>query len=282
MIYLVLTLLGSCGISYGFKLASIKKTDQDYIVFFNYFTALLGMLIYCIFSEKMNVSSLKNGPMLILALVLMVFMFSNLAGNNSSTDKNGINSTTFFNRIGFLPCILLSAVIWKDLPNLYQILGMVILVGSLIFMLKDMKKVKGTNMLLLFSLTFTSGMVSLLNIVYGKYFSVKTEVLFLTAVFFMAAFLAVIVLFFKKKMPWRCGRDDFTVGLFIGISNIFTTLFMLKSYTVVSANIVAPTTAAGNMIFAAVIGKMVFKEEVNRNTIIALCMAIASVILVNV
>lgn len=282
MIYLVLTLLGSCGISYGFKLASIKKTDQDYIVFFNYFTALLGMLIYCIFSEKMNVSSLKNGPMLILALVLMVFMFSNLAGNNSSTDKNGINSTTFFNRIGFLPCILLSAVIWKDLPSLYQILGMVILVGSLIFMLKDMKKVKGTNMLLLFSLTFTSGMVSLLNIVYGKYFSVKTEVLFLTAVFFMAAFLAVIVLFFKKKMPWRCGRDDFTVGLFIGISNIFTTLFMLKSYTVVSANIVAPTTAAGNMIFAAVIGKMVFKEEVNRNTIIALCMAIASVILVNV
>ena len=32
------------------------------------------------------------------------------------------------------------------------------------------------------------------DIVYGKYFSVKTEVLFLTAVFFMAAFLAVIVL----------------------------------------------------------------------------------------
>ena len=282
MIYLVLTLLGSCGISYGFKLASIKKTDQDYIVFFNYFTAFCGMLVYCIFSKKMNISSLKNGPLMILALVLMVFMFSNLAGNNSSTDRNGINSTTFFNRIGFLPCILLSAVIWKDLPNIYQILGMVILVGSLMFMLKDMKTVKGTNMLLLFSLTFTSGMVSLLNIVYGKYFSEKTEVLFLTAVFFLAAVLAVVVLFSKRKMPWSCRMDDFTVGLFIGISNIFTTLFMLKSYTVVSANVVAPTTAAGNMIFAAVIGKIVFKEEVNRNTIIALCMAITSVILVNV
>ena len=282
MTYLLLTLLGSCGISYGFKLASIKKTDQDYIVFFNYLTAFLGMMVYCIFGQKGRITDLKNGPMILLAIALMFFMFSNLAGNNASTDKNGINSTTFFNRIGFLPCILLSAVIWKDLPNVWQILGMVILVGSLMFMLKDMKHVRSENLWMLFSLTFTSGMVSLLNIVYGKYFSGEMEVLFLTAVFFLASVLAVAVLLVKGKMPWKCGKNDFYVGIFIGLSNIFTPLFMLKSYTAVSANIVAPTTAAGNMIFAAVIGKVMFKEEVNRNTVIALGMAIASVILVNI
>lgn len=282
MIYLLLTLLGSCGISYGFKLASIKKTDQDYIVFFNYLTAFLGMMVYCLLGQKGRIADLKNGPMILLAIALMLFMFSNLAGNNASTDKNGINSTTFFNRIGFLPCILLSAVIWKDLPDIWQIIGMVILVGSLMFMLKDMKHVKSENLWMLFSLTFTSGMVSLLNIVYGKYFSGKTEVLFLTAVFFLAAVLAAVVLLEKGKILWKCGKNDFSVGIFIGLSNIFTTLFMLKSYTAVSANIVAPTTAAGNMIFAAVIGKVMFKEEVNKNTVIALVMAIASVILVNV
>ncbi len=282
MIYLLLTLLGSCGISYGFKLASIKKTDQDYIVFFNYLTAFLGMMVYCLLGQKGRIADLKNGPMILLAIALMLFMFSNLAGNNASTDKNGINSTTFFNRIGFLPCILLSAVIWKDLPDIWQIIGMVILVGSLMFMLKDMKHVKSENLWMLFSLTFTSGMVSLLNIVYGKYFSGETEVLFLTAVFFLAAVLAAVVLLEKGKIPWKCGKNDFSVGIFIGLSNIFTTLFMLKSYTAVSANIVAPTTAAGNMIFAAVIGKVMFKEEVNKNTVIALVMAIASVILVNV
>ena len=282
MIYLLLTLLGSCGISYGFKLASIKKTDQDYIVFFNYLTAFLGMMVYCLLGQKGRIADLKNGPMILLAIALMLFMFSNLAGNNASTDKNGINSTTFFNRIGFLPCILLSAVIWKDLPDIWQIIGMVILVGSLMFMLKDMKHVKSENLWMLFSLTFTSGMVSLLNIVYGKYFSGEMEALFLTAVFFLAAVLAAVVLLEKGKIPWKCGKNDFSVGIFIGLSNIFTTLFMLKSYTAVSANIVAPTTAAGNMIFAAVIGKVMFKEEVNKNTVIALVMAIASVILVNV
>lgn len=282
MIYLILTLLGSCGISYGFKLASIKRTDQDYIVFLNYLTAFLGMMVYCLLGQKGRITDLKNGPMILLAIALMLFMFSNLAGNNASTDKNGINSTTFFNRIGFLPCILLSAVIWKDLPDIWQIIGMVILVGSLMFMLKDMKHVKSENLWMLFSLTFTSGMVSLLNIVYGKYFSGETEGLFLTAVFFLAAVLAAVVLLAKGKIPWKCGKNDFSVGIFIGLSNIFTTLFMLKSYTAVSANIVAPTTAAGNMIFAAVIGKVMFKEEVNKNTVIALVMAIASVILVNV
>lgn len=114
MIYLILTLLGSCGISYGFKLASIKRTDQDYIVFLNYLTAFLGMMVYCLLGQKGRITDLKNGPMILLAIALMLFMFSNLAGNNASTDKNGINSTTFFNRIGFLPCILLSAVIWKE------------------------------------------------------------------------------------------------------------------------------------------------------------------------
>lgn len=282
MIYLILTLLGSCGISYGFKLASIKRTDQDYIVFLNYLTAFLGMMVYCLLGQKGRITDLKNGPMILLAIALMLFMFSNLSGNNASTDKNGINSTTFFNRIGFLPCILLSAVIWKDLPDIWQIIGMVILVGSLMFMLKDMKHVKSENLWMLFSLTFTSGMVSLLNIVYGKYFSGETEGLFLTAVFFLAAVLAAVVLLAKGKIPWKCGKNDFSVGIFIGLSNIFTTLFMLKSYTAVSANIVAPTTAAGNMIFAAVIGKVMFKEEVNKNTVIALVMAIASVILVNV
>lgn len=282
MIYLLLTLLGSCGISYGFKLASIKKTDQDYIVFFNYLTAFLGMMVYCLLGQKGRIADLKNGPMILLAIALMLFMFSNLAGNNASTDKNGISSTTFFNRIGFLPCILLSAVIWKDLPDIWQIIGMVILVGSLMFMLKDMKHVKSENLWMLFSLTFTSGMVSLLNIVYGKYFSGEMEALFLTAVFFLAAVLAAVVLLEKGKILWKCGKNDFSVGIFIGLSNIFTTLFMLKSYTAVSANIVAPTTAAGNMIFAAVIGKVMFKEEVNKNTVIALVMAIASVILVNV
>lgn len=282
MIYLLLTLLGSCGISYGFKLASIKKTDQDYIVFFNYLTAFLGMALYWLLGQKGRITDLKNGSMILLAIALMLFMFSNLSENNASTDKNGINSTTFFGRIGFLPCILLSAVIWKDLPDIWQIIGMVILVGSLMFMLKDMKHVKSENLWMLFSLTFTSGMVSLLNIVYGKYFSGETEVLFLTVVFFLAAVLAAVVLLAKGKIPWKCGKNDFSVGIFIGLSNIFTTLFMLKSYTAVSANIVAPTTAAGNMIFAAVIGKVMFKEEVNKNTVIALVMAIASVILVNV
>ena len=66
------------------------------------------------------------------------------------------------------------------------------------------------------------------------------------------------------------------------MSNILITLFMLKSYTAVTANIVAPTTAAGNMIFAAVVGKLAFKEKISRSTVAALILAIVSVVLVNV
>lgn len=209
MIYLALTLIGSCFISYGFKLASIKKTDQDYIVFLNYFTAFLGMAIYCAASGNIEVSGLKNGPMLMLAIFLMLFMFGNLVGNNASTDRNGINNTTFFNRIGFLPCILLSAIIWMDIPGIWQIIGMVILVGSLMLMMKDLKQIKRENLWMLFGLTFTNGMVSFLNIVYGRYFSSKTEILFLATVFLMAALLAAVILVKKGKCRGNVRRMIF-------------------------------------------------------------------------
>lgn len=99
--------------------------------------------------------------------MLGFFMIMNLRFTKRSTDCNGLNSTTFFCRIGFLPCLLLSALIWREIPSLKQLIGIILLVFGMIEMLKSMGCIQISNIIMLFLLTLSGGMIALLNAVYS-------------------------------------------------------------------------------------------------------------------
>ena len=101
--------------------------------------------------------------------MLGFFMIMNLRFTKRSTDCNGLNSTTFFCRIGFLPCLLLSALIWREIPSLKQLIGIILLVFGMIEMLKSMGCIQISNIIMLFLLTLSGGMIALLNAVYSHY-----------------------------------------------------------------------------------------------------------------
>ena len=101
--------------------------------------------------------------------MLGFFMIMNLRFTKRSTDCNGLNSTTFFCRIGFLPCLLLSALIWREIPSLKQLIGIIRLVFGMIEMLKSMGCIQISNIIMLFLLTLSGGMIALLNAVYSRY-----------------------------------------------------------------------------------------------------------------
>ena len=101
--------------------------------------------------------------------MLGFFMIMNLRFTKRSTDCNGLNSTTFFCRIGFLPCLLLSALIWREIPSLKQLIGIILLVFGMIEMLKSMGCIQISNIIMLFLLTLSGGMIALLNAVYSRY-----------------------------------------------------------------------------------------------------------------
>ena len=101
--------------------------------------------------------------------MLGFFMIMNLRFTKRSTDCNGLNSTTFFCRIGFLLCLLLSALIWREIPSLKQLIGIILFVFGMIEMLKSMGCIQISNIIMLFLLTLSGGMIALLNAVYSRY-----------------------------------------------------------------------------------------------------------------
>ena len=212
--------------------------------------------------------------------MLGFFMIMNLRFTKRSTDCNGPNSTTFFCRIGFLPCLLLSALIWREIPSLKQLIGIILLVFGMIEMLKSMGCIQISNIIMLFLLTLSGGMIALLNAVYSRYSPPQAQLWFL-CIMFIAAFACSVFLLARDKNALRFTSKDLLCGLLIGVMNAVSNLFMLKCLDVLSVNSVMLSAPASNMLIAALIGQFFFKEKLNIHTWIALVLTVISLILTN-
>ena len=213
--------------------------------------------------------------------MLGFFMIMNLRFTKRSTDCNGLNSTTFFCRIGFLPCLLLSALIWREIPSLKQLIGIILLVFGMIEMLKSMGCIQISNIIMLFLLTLSGGMIALLNAVYSHCSPPPQAQLWFLCIMCIAAFACSVFLLARDKNVLRFTSKDLLCGLLIGVMNAVSNLFMLKCLDVISVNSVMLSVPASNMLIAALIGQFFFKEKLNIHTWIALVLTVISLILTN-
>lgn len=288
MIYLIISLAGFCMLSIGFKLVSIYQADMKRVIFINYVTATVLTMAVTVLSLKDKYSFERFGnddfwKMMCLAIALGLSMIQNLWCTEVSTDKNGLGSTTFFSRAGFLICIVLSAVLWKDFPGMLQAAGILVLLVSMAEMMRGTQDGSVAGDRKLFPALFVgSGLVFFFNAVYGKYFPAEYKPLFLSIVF-MVTLISSIVLLFRGEREQRSSlTTDILLGGMIGISNAVGTFFQLKSLDFLSVAVVMPVSAAGNLLIVALTGRFCFKEKGNRHTVTALILAVVSLILINI
>lgn len=275
-------------LSIGFKLVSIYQADMKRVIFINYVTATVLTMAVTVLSLKDKYSFERFGnddfwKMMCLAIALGLSMIQNLWCTEVSTDKNGLGSTTFFSRAGFLICIVLSAVLWKDFPGMLQAAGILVLLVSMAEMMRGTQDGSVAGDRKLFPALFVgSGLVFFFNAVYGKYFPAEYKPLFLSIVF-MVTLISSIVLLFRGKREQRSSlTTDILLGGMIGISNAVGTFFQLKSLDFLSVAVVMPVSAAGNLLIVALTGRFCFKEKGNRHTVTALILAVVSLILINI
>lgn len=287
MVYLMISLAGSCMLSIGFKLISVYHADMKRVVFINYITAtVLTMAVAVLKLKDKNIfEGFENGgfwKMICLAVALGFCMIQNLWCTEVSTGKNGLGSTTFFSRAGFLICIILSAVLWHDFPGIFQTAGILMLLVSMVEMMRGTQGESVAGDRKLFPVLFIgSGLVFFFNAVYGKYFLAEYKPFFLSIVFMVTLISSIVLLFWGEREQNSSLTTDILLGGVIGISNAIGTFFQLKSLDYLSVAIVMPVSAAGNLLIVALAGRFCFQEKGNRHTAIALVLAVISLILIN-
>ena len=280
MIYLLLSIFCSAMIAIVMRLGQDKVTSKLCMIATNYFTCLVMSWAMMGFGNPIPAESglratlgmgTFNGFFYMLALIL----------NQYNISRNGVVLPSVFSKMGgLLIPLLVSIVIFKESPTVFQFVGFVLSIVS-VLVLNYRKEENGSGgkfMLSLFALLVAEGCAGIMSKVFNE---IGNEVLaahFLLYTFVTAFLFCAIVIIAKHERP---GLHELIYGMMIGIPNFMGARFVLKALETVPAVIVYPARSVGSIVVIMLFGTLLFKERLGRQQIVAMGVILISLVLLN-
>ena len=301
MVFLILNVLMSSVMMLVFKLSSKKAWNGDKIILVNYMTAAACSLVSLLVNRQGGVSftlaqaelatlftrkTLANSAAvgLLFGLAQGFLFVMELMLRSASTDRNGAGITIFFSKAAFVGNITLSALIWRELPTVWQWTAILMILLALAMTSSDLKHLRVRSPLLLGLLVLSGTLLETMNKAVTVYVLPEHNALYLTITFCVA--LAVCI----GRTAWACVREkkrfemgpaEWAAGGVLGLSNVLATSLSLKALELLPASVVFSTQAAGNLLLVFLMGRFVFKEPASRNLVISIAIAVVSLVLIH-
>ncbi len=277
MINLILAILCSSLISIIMRLSSDKVSGKFSMLASNYFVCSLCGGVYAGFSIFPESPELPKT--LFLGIINGVLYLVSFALLQKNTDKRGIVLSSIFMKLGLLVPIVLSILLFGEIPSFIQIAGFIIAVISIILInLKKGKKEKNFGIGLIILLLF-GGSADAMSKVYEFYGENELINQFLFYTFVTAFIICLFIILIKREKP---AFKDILFGAAIGIPNFFSSKFLLAALSAVDAVVAYPTFSVATILIVTVTGILVFKEKLSKLQWGALLLIIISLILLNV
>ncbi len=302
MIYILLTVLASTAMAAIFKITEGKDLNRNFITSVNYLAAVFVSFAFVIranleinlgidafqsfFSELSMV--LQGGifstlSISIYALLLGAFAgilyFVGLIAMQISVRNYGAGISGMFSRAGMIIPILLSIVLWSEIPSPFQWIGIFLaIVGVLVANLQPEAAKKFTIRLTLMLQFITGGLSALISKTFQIYGIIEYRNFFLLIVFGSAFIISAI---YTYKTPKTWGKAELIAGILVGVFNQLTATFLLLALNSLPAPIVYPMTSAGSIIFVNIMGIAIFKEKIKKHELIAIGLTIIAVIILS-
>lgn len=301
MFYLVLSIFIGNAMTFVYKLASVKKVDSDHLTFVNYFVAIVVNLYWVISRQQYQaLNKLKNvdiailfkektiGNTMFLTLTMGVIVgcifLANLFNMKASIAANGAGITTLFGRSAFLGGIVAGIFIWNDVPSTTKFIGILLLVAAL-FLATDRESRKVISKPILLGLSLLIGsFAEICSKTYSTYAILEYKQLYMLVIFSVAFTICAIYVVNKDKKAGKrftLKKDEIVYGLALGIANSFSSVLQLKLLALFSMSVVFPTLAAGGLMTMVLISKFFFKEKFTKSQYVAVAIATASLVLIN-
>ncbi len=302
MIYLILSLILACLTYVIFKVTAVKKYNTDRVTVYNYTVVMvLAVITAATNGQHRILARLGEGSLsqimdyvspgntaLILAVfgVLLGILFAvNFIQTKESIADNGAGITSFFKQTGFIGGLFIAIIFLGERPTAIQWVGIVMILAALAIMISDLKtlRIKTPSVLLL--LLLSGALVEADNKFFAKYAVNGYQMLFLAVGFAAAGIYSVIYFAIKWRRNGigpKFSRWEILWGVLLGTCNLFNNYFKLKSLEVLPASIVIPTISAGTLVLTMLLGIFVYKEKTNKQSVIAMLVAVVSITLLNI
>ncbi|MBN2857376.1 MAG: EamA family transporter [Candidatus Delongbacteria bacterium] len=284
MICLLLAILSSASIALILKLSENRNLNRYAVTSSNYVAAFTISIIFSIQSSSV---SFEPGPSLNSALVIGLFggvlYFLGFIFIQKSIRVNGVGITGAVAKTGIILPVILSMILWKEIPNILQSVGVILSLAAIVMINispRELDRVKGVNktIILLFLIV---GFAEFSNKLFEIYGGSDYKAVFLFVVFFTAFWVSMIFTLRGIRKGQKVTKTDIITGILVGIPNMFASYFLIESFNYYKASVVFPTVSSGTIVMINLGGYFIFGERLKRKEIFAVAMIIVAIVLMN-
>ena len=278
MVFLCLAILSSCTIALLMRISANKVTAKLSMLSVNYLICSLLGASYAGFDLICpDVSGFSTTVALgVVGGILFLVSFMLLQWN---TAKNGIVLSSVFMKLGLLVPMILSVLVFHELPTWTQITGFCIALIAIVLINAKKENSGGRFRWELLLLLLMGGGADAMAKVFEVLGPTALSNQFLFYIFAVALVLCVALVVYKKERP---GIRELLFGAAIGIPNFLSSKFLLRSLADLPAVVVYPSFSIATMLITTLAGVFFFKERLLKLQWLALTAIIAALFLLNI
>ncbi len=278
MVFLCLAILSSCAIALLMRISANKVTAKLSMLSVNYLICSLLGAAYAGFDLICpDISGFSTTVALgVVGGILFLVSFMLFQWN---TARNGIVLSSVFMKLGLLVPMILSVLVFHELPTWTQITGFCIALIAIV-LINAKKENSGSRFRReLLVLLLMGGSADAMTKVFEALGPAALSNQFLFYIFAVAFVLCVALVVYKKERP---GIRELLFGAAIGIPNFFSSKFLLRALADLPAVVVYPSFSIATMLITTLAGVFFFKERLRKLQWLALIAIVAALCLLNI
>lgn len=286
MLSLLFATICSASIALLFKWSDQRNLSKSLQTTGNYAMATLISGVIILWGGQINAVDLASVDFtntVMLGVITGVFFLLSFVFYQLSVKKSGASLSGMFAKLGILVPMLLSVIIWSELPSWIQTIGILfamfaIVLTNIDFNRKDKNQNRSFSVLIL--LFIFGGFGEFMNKIFQRTVQLDYKPYFLLFVFATAGLLSVILYLRdsnKPKLKW----PSLLMGFVIGIPNLFSSFFLLDALNDFPASIVFPMYSAGSILLITLLSWALFKEKIAMKDKMAILLTAVGLMLIN-
>jgi len=281
MFYLIISILLSTAIIITFRVFNNYKISIVQAITVNYLTAS----IFGFMSEagSFDLKTLPDQPWFYFSIIMglsLIVAFNLFA---ISAQKAGVAVTAISSRMSVIIPVALGFLVFGDTSGMVKIAG--IITGLMAFYLTSKKgnKIKlNKSFIYLPLLLFIAVGINDSLMKAAEHFYIRTDfVPFLASSFGFALVFGLVVLFYKSaKQKNHFETKNIVAGIFLGLLNWYSTLFVLKGLGLFEVSVFIPVYNVGVVALASFSGFIIFKEKLSGINLLGILLSIIAIVLI--
>ena len=280
MIPLILSITCSTLIFVIFKLFDKFKIDTFQAIVFNYFTAFAcGILLY---GNEWTPAAMNNTTWIYFAIICAILFISLFFLMGTSSQKNGVAITSVAVKMSMAFSILLMILLYSEEVTVLKLSGIVLAFLGIYLVSSPSKSGQRSSALWMLAVLFIgSGFLDFsINYIQKSVLTDLTPSVFSAISLGMAGFLGSLFLAIKLiRKQSTFAIKNLIGGLILGIPNYFSIYLLMLSYksTGWADSTVLAVTNVSVVLFSAIIGFIIFKEQSTVKKLLGLVAALIAI-----